>query len=292
MGHTFYNQFVHTVFATDYPNSLILEDCRDSLYAYITGIVKEVGGQLIARAGTSDHIHLLLNIPTHCSISDLLGKTKGSSSKWFRQKNGNLNFGWSEGFAAFTVSPESINNVKQYFASENKRHLTYSVHDELGSFLNIQEISYKPQYLTKTTYTRLIYHLIWSVKNREPVLDKAFQNELHTLIHKEIQKQKGNLYAVGNVNDHIHLVVKCPGKLATADLVGKLKTTTTNFIRSQHLKLRNFSWQEGYGVFSVGKPALENVIAYVNNQEQHHKIHSFDDEWKKFVDITKKTCIG
>ncbi len=64
-----------------------------------------------------------------------------------------------------------------------------------------------------------------------------------------------------------------------------LKTSTTHLIKSQDSRLAGFCWQEGYGVFSVGKPALEIVSNYVNHQENHHNIKTFEMEWEWFRGI-------
>jgi REP element-mobilizing transposase RayT len=136
-----------------------------------------------------------------------------------------------------------------------------------------------PKFLTNTTYTRLIYHLVWSVKNREPLLNAALKIPLHQCIQQDVQKNGGKLYAIGSVADHIHLLVECPSKISTASLVQNLKTTTTHLIKSQDRKLDCFCWQEGYGVFSVGKPAVEPVKDYINNQEKHHSTNTFEQEW-------------
>lgn len=102
---------------------------------------------------------------------------------------------------------------------------------------------------------------------------------LHKRIHEEAEKNGCKIYAVENVSDHIHMALECPSKISISNLVQNLKTTSTHLIKSFD-KQRNFNWQEGYGVFSVGKPALEKVIDYVLNQEKHHNVQSFQDEWK------------
>jgi putative transposase len=205
---------------------------------------------------------------------------KSCSSKWFREKdNKHTSFGWNEGYAAFTVSPSSIVKVKKYLSTEENRHIGNSYEDELVKFLKIQEIKFNSQFLTNTTYTKLIYHLVWSVKNREPILNKDIQPTLHQCVQQCVQKNGGKLHAVGNVADHIHLLVECPGKISTSSLMQSLKTSTTHLIRSHDRKHAHFSWQEGYGVFSVGKPAIEIVSNYVENQENHHNTNSFEQEW-------------
>jgi REP element-mobilizing transposase RayT len=288
MGHTHCTQFIHIVFVTKDLECLIHEDSKNFLYAYIAGIVTNLKGQFLARSAQANHIHLLLSLPTDCPISDFLCKLKSCTSKWYRSQNKKTsNFSWAEGYLAFTVSPKSIDRVKKYFTQEGQRHLKdkdkESLINELVSFLVMHDIAFNPQYLTGTTYTRLIYHLVWSVKNRVPSLDKSIQRILHDKIRSEAEMKGAKLYAIGNIADHLHLLVECPSKLATADLVLKLKTATTHLINSHQPQKNHFHWQEGFGVFSVGRPALEVVTDYVNNQESHHSTCSFEEEWKKMV---------
>jgi putative transposase len=280
MSHSLKYQFIHLLWATKNLQRLITEDSKAALLGYLTGVLKGLGGALLATSGVANHVHLLANTPTDVALSDLLRQIKSCSSKWFREKDNKLStFGWNEGYAAFTVCPSSIIKVKKYLSTEENRHIGITYEDELTNFLKIQEIKFNPQFLTNTTYTKLIYHLVWSVKNREPILNKNLQPTLHQCIQECVQKNGGKLHAVGNVADHIHLLVECPGKISTASLMQALKTSTTYLIRSHNRKDAHFSWQEGYGVFSVGKPAFEVVSNYVKNQESHHNTNSFEEEW-------------
>lgn len=282
MSHTCCNQFVHIVCLTKDFVPLILEESRDEMYSYVASLVKSNGGQFIARSGTSNHIHLLLNIPTDLSLSDMMRQVKAFSSKWYRQKY-NTAFAWNEGYLAFTVSPESIDKVKAYLSTEESRHEKSSVEEEMISFLRFHDIPLNPQYLFKSTYTRLVYHLIWSVKNREPLLEKSFQHDLHNFLKGELENHGCKFHAIGNVSDHIHMLIESPSKVTTADIVMKLKSSSTNIIRDQNPKLSSFCWQEGFGVFSVGKAALKNVIDYVNNQEQHHHEFTYANEIQQLI---------
>ena len=291
MSHSIRNQFIHLLWATKDLAPLIIEDSRISFIPYLSGILKNLGGLLLVGSETSNHIHLLINAPTNLSIAELLNQIKSCSSKWYREENKNKNsninsiFNWTDGYSAFTVSPSSLDNVEKYLKGESQRHKTRSFQDELTNFLNFHNIHFNPQYLTNTTYTQLIYHLVWSVKNREPYLEAILQAPLHQRIKHEVEKTKSKLHAIGNVADHIHLLIECSSKISTASLVQNIKTATTHLIKTLNGKNSEFCWQEGYGVFSVGKPAFETVLRYVNNQEQHHKDKTFDQEWNGFLEM-------
>lgn len=285
MSHTLCCQYVHIIFVTKALQPLIINETRESLYGYVTGIVKDIGGQLIDRAGTSDHVHLLINIPTQCSISDFVCKLKACSSKWYRQKGLDYQgFAWEDGYSAFTVSSDSISRVKQYFSTEEKRHIASSYQKELISFLKIHDIKFIPQYLINTTHVRLFYHLVWAVKNRDSLLLPSIKLMLHERIRQEVKDHGGQLYAIENVADHIHLFGEFSRNQNIANLVQRLKTVTTGLInKAQQNKMGRFEWQEGYGSFSVGMPAFETVVQYVKNQEVHHSNHTFEQEWSEIL---------
>ncbi|MGZ3632745.1 MAG: IS200/IS605 family transposase [Parachlamydiaceae bacterium] len=280
MSHTYVNQFIHVLCPTKDLKDFISEDFRTLFYRYIGKIIGNNGGQCLSISGTPNHIHILLNLATNTSISAFLCKVKSNSSKWYRQSINPL-FEWSSSYLAFTVSPSALNSTLKYFSDESNRHLKTIPQDEIVHFLNFQELDFQAQYLICSTHARLIYHLVWSVKNRMPMLEKSVQPLLHGKIKNVIESLGGKTYAVGNIADHIHILMECPKILATADLVANLKTSTTHLLKSESHKYKNFSWQEGYGVFSVGKPLLETCISYVDNQELHHATSSFDDEWKQ-----------
>jgi REP element-mobilizing transposase RayT len=280
MAHSINRQYIHFVWSTKDLHPLISDNSQSFMLAYLTGIMKKLGGYVLASSSTSNHIHLLANTPTDISVAKLLSQIKASSSKWYREANSNSSsFAWNEGYSAFTVSHESIDSVKRYLAKEKYRHENSSFEDELLRFLKIQELEFNPKFLTKSTHTKLIYHLVWSVKNREALLNASLQMPLHLCIRKEIEVNGNKLYAIGNVSDHIHILVECSSSTTIANFVQNLKTTSTHLIKSQDKKLAHFCWQEGYGAFSVSKPGLNAVLSYVNDQENHHRIKTFDEEW-------------
>ena len=260
---------------------MIVKDPKKPLLGYLSGILRKNGGMALANSEINNHIHLLANVPTDLSISELIRQIKSSTSKWYREDDLQSFFAWNEGYSAFTVSPASIEKVKQYLLTEEDRHSKISFEDELIKLLNIQEIDFKQKYLTTTTYTKLFYHLVWSVKSRKSLLHPSFQGVLHEHMHQQLLKNQGKLHAVGSVVDHIHLLVECPANCTMAHLIQNLKTTSSHLIKSQSNMFKDFNWQEGYGIFSVGKSAFDPVCNYVKNQEDHHKQKSFEDEWNE-----------
>jgi len=99
-----------------------------------------------------------------------------------------------------------------------------------------------------------------------------------------VTKQKHKLIAVNNMPDHVHLVIGQRPDSALSDLVGDIKSGSTNFInRNSWVKVR-FNWQEGFGASSYSRSQLDTVIRYVHNQHKHYQSCSFHDEYVKLLD--------
>jgi REP element-mobilizing transposase RayT len=135
-----------------------------------------------------------------------------------------------------------------------------------------------PQSLAK-----ILVHVVFSTKGREPVLADAIRDELHGYIGGIIENQKGTLLKAGSVGDHIHLLLAHPRTSAPADLVQEIKTGSSKWIKTKSPELADFHWQSGYAVFSISpshRPALEK---YIENQAEHHRDVSFQEEYRRLL---------
>jgi putative transposase len=88
---------------------------------------------------------------------------------------------------------------------------------------------------------------------------------------------------VGGVEDHVHLAIRLSRTITIADLVEELKIHSSKWIKSQSHELESFSWQRGYGGFSVGPKDLKTLITYIDSQEEHHRKTSFQEEYRQFL---------
>ena len=90
-----------------------------------------------------------------------------------------------------------------------------------------------------------------------------------------------NVFAikVGGFYDHAHLLVRIPAKIAVSDFVGQLKANTSKHINETSGLIRKFGWQDGYGAFTVSVSVKDAVVAYIENQMEHHKKQTFEDEY-------------
>jgi REP element-mobilizing transposase RayT len=133
---------------------------------------------------------------------------------------------------------------------------------------------------------QIYIHLIFSTKNREPVLRAEERETLHAYLGGILRQAECPLLGVGSVHDHVHLVYRQSKNLSVAQVVEDVKTASSKWLKTQGDVYRNFHWQAGYGAFSVSASRLSAVLEYVRRQGEHHRIENFQDELRRFF---KKT---
>jgi len=136
-----------------------------------------------------------------------------------------------------------------------------------------------------STLTNLVAHIIFSTKDRVPVIGESIQDRLYEYIGGIIRGERGVLLAVGSIPDHVHVLAKLRADQSMAELVKRIKGNSSRWINENHLITGHFGWQDGYGAFSVSQSQLAFVQQYVLDQKEHHKKRSFQEE---FVDFLKK----
>jgi len=119
-------------------------------------------------------------------------------------------------------------------------------------------------------YWKLFYHFIWGTKNRLPLIDSDFEPELYKVIAAKAQASHGFVHAVGGIEDHVHLAVSIPPKIAPAKFIGDVKGNSSHFVNRVIKPDFEFYWQNEYGVLSFGERNLASVVRYIHNQKQHH----------------------
>lgn len=129
----------------------------------------------------------------------------------------------------------------------------------------------------------LLIHIIFSTKDRAPVLDSAVRPALHAYLATVARNSDCECYRVGGVADHVHLAIRLARTVTTANLVEELKTSSSKWLKTQSPALAKFSWQRGYGAFSLGPSDLDALTLYIDSQEEHHKARTFQDEYRAFL---------
>jgi len=120
-------------------------------------------------------------------------------------------------------------------------------------------------------YWRLFYHFTWGTKLREPLIDPGFEADLHRVIAAKALELQAVVHAVGGIEDHVHLVVSVPPKLALSTFIGQVKGNSSHFVNQVARPSSTFAWQEEYGVVSFGERHLGWVVQYTLQQREHHE---------------------
>jgi REP element-mobilizing transposase RayT len=148
MAHTYCNLLFHAIFSTKDRTAAISPDIRDDLLAYIGGIVRHMGGKTVIAGGTADHVHLLLELPSHVAVAYTLRVLKTNSSRWAHERWPERRlFGWQTGYAAFSVSKSNLEAVRTYIANQEQHHKKIDFREEFVTFLKKNGITYDDRYI-------------------------------------------------------------------------------------------------------------------------------------------------
>jgi REP element-mobilizing transposase RayT len=132
--------------------------------------------------------------------------------------------------------------------------------------------------------SRLWTHLIFSTKNRFPFLsEKTIRKNMHAYLANMLREQDCETLIVNGGEDHVHALFALSRTHAIASVVKEIKRTSSGWAKDLSPKLAKFHWQGGYAAFSVSQSNLEEVIRYIENQEEHHKRVTFQDEYRAFL---------
>jgi len=129
----------------------------------------------------------------------------------------------------------------------------------------------------------LLIHIVFSTKDRAPILNASILPDLHAYLATVARNADCECYRVGGVADHVHLAIRISRTITMAQLVEELKTSSSKWLKTQSPTLARFVWQRGYGAFSVGPSDLEALRNYIDTQEEHHRTHTFQEEYRAFL---------
>jgi putative transposase len=128
------------------------------------------------------------------------------------------------------------------------------------------------------TYSQLLLHIVFSTKGRTLWIAPDVAERLYPFMGGIVRAEKGVLYAIGGVEDHVHMYVRWRPDGAVSDLMRTVKSRSSKWVHETYPTLAAFSWQEGYSVFSVSKSQEEAVKAYIAKQAEHHSQEDFKSE--------------
>jgi putative transposase len=128
------------------------------------------------------------------------------------------------------------------------------------------------------TYSQLLLHVVFSTKGRTPWIVGDVAERLYPYIGGIVRAERGVLYDVGGVEDHVHLYLRWRPDVPVSDLMRTVKARTSKWVHDAFPQLGAFAWQEGYAVFSVSKSQEEAVKRYIAGQAEHHQKENFQSE--------------
>jgi putative transposase len=148
MAHTYARIFIHCVFSTKNHQKIITDDLRERLWSYMGSIARENHITVPAIGGVEDHMHLFLSFPPSISVSEALQRIKGGSSRWVHENFPvHRDFGWQEGFGAFSVSPSRVQATLDYIKGQSEHHRKRAFKEEYLDFLKKYGIEYDEKYI-------------------------------------------------------------------------------------------------------------------------------------------------
>jgi putative transposase len=135
-----------------------------------------------------------------------------------------------------------------------------------------------PQSLSK-----VILHVIFSTKNREPWLESDVRPRVHAYLATICRNVGSDFVHVGGVADHVHIITTLPRTVSQSELIEQIKKTSSKWVKTVGSRYRGFSWQRGFGAFSVSPSQLEAVLQYVDTQQERHRTRTFQEEYRDLL---------
>ena len=133
--------------------------------------------------------------------------------------------------------------------------------------------------------TRIWIHGILGVKNREKLINEGIEKEVFDLLKAQLLQLNCSVKSINGTRDHIHILFLLNPKIAVSDVLKQIKGSVSHEINQRKLTQKRFSWQTGFGAFSVSESNLGRTIKYIQKQKDHHRKMSFKEEYDKFVSL-------
>ena len=139
------------------------------------------------------------------------------------------------------------------------------------------------------SYVSNLMHCTFSTKDRYPFIDADLESHLWPYLGGIARENRMKALAIGGTSDHVHALLSLPGMMSFAKAVQLIKGGSSKWIHDSFSRYKKFEWQEGYGGFSVSASQASRTIAFVNNQKEHHRKKTFEEE---FLELLKRHGIA
>jgi len=133
----------------------------------------------------------------------------------------------------------------------------------------------------------IVIHIVFSTKERKPWIDAVNESELHAYICGICRNLSCPVIKINGVEDHIHVLLSLGRTIAVSKLVAEIKANSSRWIKTKNRQSCEFSWQSGYGAFSVSRPQINGAIKYLEGQKEHHKIQTFQEEFLTMLKMSQ-----
>jgi putative transposase len=135
------------------------------------------------------------------------------------------------------------------------------------------------------TYSQLFYHLVFSTKGRAKFIDREIESRVWAYIGGVARKHALTALQVGGIEDHIHSLVMTKPVVTPFQIPQWLKGDSSKWIHLEFPRMSKFNWQDDYGIFSVSKSQVPDVIKYIESQREHHTNQSFEEEYLSLLQL-------
>src|SRR5262249_25616993 len=129
----------------------------------------------------------------------------------------------------------------------------------------------------------LVFHVIFSTKNRLPFLDAELKSQLFAYMGGIVREMAGKALLINGMADHVHVLLSLASTLSIAEMFRVLKANSSRWVHEKWPARWEFAWQTGYGAFSVSQSNIAQVTQYIANQEEHHCTMTFQEEFLLFL---------
>lgn len=133
-----------------------------------------------------------------------------------------------------------------------------------------------------STFTMLLYHIIFGTRERIPFITPEIRTPLYRYINGIVGHQNGFVLEIGGIPDHIHLLIRLRARTPVSELLHHVKGSSSRWLRVEK-HVGSFSWQRGYGAFSVSESNVQKVRRYIQHQEEHHRSEPFQAEFARLL---------
>ncbi len=131
--------------------------------------------------------------------------------------------------------------------------------------------------------SHILLHLIFSTKDRDTVIPDELKDELYSYLAAACDAHGSHAYRIGGMPDHVHIACTLPRTVTVSKLTEEIKKSSSKWIKERDRRCGGFSWQGGYGAFSLGQSQLDALIRYIDLQREHHEKKTFKDEFIAFL---------